>query len=109
MISGRTVFAILAATQLWACHGDRETLFAIRRGLEVGMSRSAVEAIIERHRTPALHSQANAAEGREWLRITSEDSCILTVGFTGGRLTNAELRDEDSIYTPCDGAPPDLK
>ena len=69
----------------------------------------AVDAIIEKHRTPALHSRAHAANGQEWLRITSNDACILMIGFKNGRLTSAALRDEDSVDTPCSGAPPDLE
>ena len=105
----RQLLPLVAAAHLLACRGDRQVLFDIRSELKAGMSRSVVAGIIERHRTPAVHQQADAGEGEEWLRITSDDSCILTIGFKAGVLATAELRDEDSASSPCRGAPPDLR
>jgi hypothetical protein len=104
-----TLVPFAAAAYLCACRGDRQTLFDIRAELQKGLSRSAVDAIVETHRTATFYQQVQASGQQEWLRITSADSCILSIGFQEGRLISAELRDEDSIYTPCSGAPEDLK
>jgi hypothetical protein len=99
----------LVVAQVWACEGDRKTLFDIRAELQKGMSRADVDAVIQRHATPKLSQQAERVGSDEWLRIISDDSCILTIGFQENKLNVAELRDEDMATAPCRGAPPDLK
>jgi hypothetical protein len=105
----RIPISVIAVALFVACQGDRQTLFGVRGEPQKGMRRRDVDAVIQRHATPSLHQKSWAEGATEWLRITSNDSCILTIGFEEGKLTLAELRDEDMATAPCGGAPADLR
>jgi hypothetical protein len=102
--------AMVLALALTACTGDRRILFDIRHDLVKGMPKADVEQVIKKHWTANLSQQSGQAQSAagEWIRIGSHDACILTLRFQNDRLMEAQLRDEDSVTTPCRGAPSDL-
>jgi hypothetical protein len=106
----RLPVAVVLALALCACTGDRQILFEIRRDLVKGMPKADVDQVVKKDWTSSLFQQSGQTPSPSggWIRIGSHDACIFTLRFQDDRLVEAQLRDGDSVTTPCRGAPPDL-
>ena len=86
----------------------RFVLYHIRNELEIGMSKTRVEDILERHQTSFIHKYESEKGIGLRVDVGIANSYFLSMAFSEGSLKRAEFSTEDGPYHPKD-APPNLE
>jgi hypothetical protein len=105
---GGVVCGLLARELLFSAHDERRfLLYAIHRGLQVGMTFGQLQELVANHDAPYL-IKSGQAQGLLRVDLGSARSCLLSIEMVSGRVTHARLRSENGPTEHCVEAPPDL-